>query len=344
MENETSLSELLLSGLSDLPSLQLPLFLLFLLIYLLTLMWNLLIISLIVTDSHLHTPMYFFLGNLAGLDLSMSSVIVPQMLFDLRKRRFISIRACVAQIFFFFLFASSEIFLLAVMSYDRYAAICHPLHYMQMMCWRLCLQLVVAVWSLSASYASVFTLSASKLTFCASNVVESFFCDLPQLLKISCGDVSDNILINFIMGSVIGGGTLIMTFIPYLFIFKTVLKIPVNKSKVFSTCSAHLTVVSLFYGSGLFNYFHTSPNVQFSLDKVSSLIYTIIIPLFNPVIYSLRNQDFRKAFRDVSVKMFSITKQNNQIFKGKAVRVLHLILQWGGGHRSFALHTPATSW
>ncbi|KAM9305310.1 olfactory receptor 5B12-like [Gastrophryne carolinensis] len=307
MENETSLSELLLSGLSDLPSLQLPLFLLFLLIYLLTLTWNVLIVTLIATDSHLHTPMYFFLGNLAGLDLSMSSVIAPRMLFDLRKRRFISIRACVAQIFFFFLFASSEIFLLAVMSYDRYAAICHPLHYMQMMHWRLCLQLVVVVWSLSTSYASVFTLSASKLIFCASNVVKSFFCDLPQLLKISCSDVSDNILINFIMGSVIGGSTLVMTFIPYVFIFKTILKITVNKSKVFSTCSAHLTVVSLFYGSGMFNYFRTNPNVHFSLDKVSSLFYTIIIPLFNPVVYSIKNQEFRKAFRHVSVKIISAT-------------------------------------
>ncbi|KAM9305300.1 olfactory receptor 5B12-like [Gastrophryne carolinensis] len=306
MENETSLSELLLSGLSDLPSLQLPLFLLFLLIYLLTLTWNVLIIILIVTDAHLHTPMYFFLGNLANLDLSMSSVISPRMLLDLLRRRPMSIRACVAQISFFFLFASSEVFLLAVMSYDRYAAICHPLHYMQMMRWRLCVQLVVAVWSLSISYTLVFTLSASKLTFCASNVVESFFCDLPQLLKISCSDVSDNILINFIMGSVIAGSTLIMTFIPYLFIFKTVLKIPINKSKVFSTCSSHLTVVSLFYGSSMFNYFRTSPNVHFSLDKVSSLIYTTIIPLLNPVVYSIRNQEFRKAFRHVSVKMIYI--------------------------------------
>ncbi|KAM9305088.1 olfactory receptor 5B12-like [Gastrophryne carolinensis] len=310
MENETSLSELLLSGLSDLPSLQLPLFFLFLLIYLLTLTWNLLIISLIVTDNHLHTPMYFFLGNLASLDLSMSSVIIPQMLFDLHKRRPMSVRACLAQIFFFFLFASSEIFLLAIMSYDRYAAICHPLHYMQMMSWRLCVQLVVITWPLGVFYASVFTHSASKLTFCASNVVENFFCDLPQLLKISCGDVSDNILINFFMGSVIGGGTLVMTFIPYVFIFKTVLKISVSKSKVFSTCSSHLTVVSLFYGSGMFNYFRTSPNVHFSLDKVSSLIYAIIIPLFNPVIYSIRNQDFRKAFRDVSVKIISATIRN----------------------------------
>ncbi|XP_018429803.1 PREDICTED: olfactory receptor 5B12-like [Nanorana parkeri] len=302
MGNQTILNELFLSGLSDLPALQLPLFLFFLLIYLLTLIWNLLIISLIVTDSHLHTPMYFFLGNLASLDLCCSSVTVPRMLFDLiTQRRKITITACLSQVFFFMFFATSEVFLLAVMSYDRYTAICQPLHYIRIMSWKVCVQLASIVWALGSSYSLVHTLCALKLTFCESDIVDSFFCDLPQLLQISCSDIYINILLIFILGCFLGVGSLTLTIFPYVSIFKTVLKIQVKgkRSKVFSTCSSHLTVVFIFYFSGFFNYFRPGTNNHFAADKRMSVFYAVIVPLLNPLIYSLRNQDLRTAFKSV---------------------------------------------
>ncbi|XP_077306213.1 olfactory receptor 8G17-like [Lithobates pipiens] len=308
MGNQTILNELSLSGLSDLPASQIPLFLFFLLIYLLTVAWNLLIISLIVTDSHLHVPMYFFLGNLASLDLCCSSVIVPRMLFDLHtKKRKITTTACLTQVFFFIFFVASQSFLLAVMSYDRYIAICKPLHYIELMSWKVCLWLVSSVWCLGFICSFIHTFYASKLIFCESDIIESFFCDLPQLFPISCSDAYINIVIVFFLGGLFGVGTLILTFFPYVYIFKTVLNIKVKgkRSKVFSTCTPHLTVVIIYYGSFFFNYFQANSSHQFSDNKVLSMFYTVILPLLNPLIYNLRNQDFRKAFRDISRKIIS---------------------------------------
>ncbi|KAM9305098.1 olfactory receptor 5AR1-like [Gastrophryne carolinensis] len=308
MANQTILSEFFLSGLSDLPSLQLPLFLIFLLIYLLTLTWNLLIISLIVTDSHLHNPMYFFLGNLACLDLCYSSVTIPRMLFDLHtKRRVITIPACITQVFLFFFFAGYEVFLLAIMSIDRYLAICRPLHYMQIMRWRVCVQLALGVWSLGFIHSLLHTLYSLKLTFCGSNTIKSFFCDLPKLFQISCSDVFINVLLIFLVGGFLAVGSLMMTFLPYVFIIKTVLKIQVegNRKKVFSTCSSHLTVVFIFYAACMFNYFRPSSGNQFTSDIVMSVFYTVITPLLNPLIYSLRNQDLRSAFGAILMRTAS---------------------------------------
>ncbi|KAM9305304.1 olfactory receptor 5AR1-like [Gastrophryne carolinensis] len=309
MGNRTIFTEFFLSGLSDLPSLQLLLFLFFLLIYLLTLTWNLLIIILIATDSHLHTPMYFFLGNLAGVDLCFSSVTVPRMLFDLHtKRRRITIPACLTQFFFFLLLVGCEVFLLAVMSYDRYVAICRPLHYTQIMCWRVCVQLALGVWSLSFTYSLVHTLYSLKLTFCESNTITTFFCDLPQLFRISCSNVFINVLLIFLLGGFLGVGSWTVTFLPYVYITKTVLRIQVegNSSKVFSTCSSHLTVVLIFYGSLMFNYLRPSGGNSFTGDKVVSVFYTVITPLLNPLIYSLRIQDFRRAFEHHLRKMSGV--------------------------------------
>ncbi|KAM5152843.1 olfactory receptor 8G17-like [Mantella aurantiaca] len=313
MRNQTILKELFLSGLSDLSALQLPLFLLFLLIYLLTLIWNLLIIILIVADSHLHTPMYFFLGNLAGLDLCGSSVTVPRMLFDLHtKRKKIIIAACMTQVFFFIFFVSSEVFLLAVMSYDRYTAICQPLHYTQIMRWKVCVGLVSCVWCMGFIHSLVHTLKALDLTFCSSDIIENFFCELPQLFQISCSDIYINVLLIFLFGGIIGISILILTLLPYVYILKTVLKIQVkgNRSKVFSTCTSHLSVVFIFYCSILFNYFRPSPNRYYAGDKVAPIFYTVILPLLNPLIYSLRNQDFRTAFHNVFRKIISAIKGN----------------------------------
>ncbi|KAM9305360.1 olfactory receptor 5B12-like [Gastrophryne carolinensis] len=299
MRNETILTELYLSGLSDLPSLQLPLFLLFLLIYLLTLTWNLLIISLIVTDSSLHTAMYFFLGNLAVLDLCYSSITVPRMLFDLHtQRRVITIPACLTQFFFFLFIISTEAFLLAIMSCDRYVAICRPLHYMQIMHWRMCVQLMLGVWCIGFTYTIVHSLFTLKLEFCKVKKINSYFCDLPALFQISCSDIYINILLLFTLGGFFGVVTLAVTFLPYVYIFKTVLKMQVkgSRSKVFSTCSSHLTVVLLLYGTCIFNYLCPSGSSDFASDAVVSVYYAVCTPLLNPLIYSLRNQDLRKAF------------------------------------------------
>ncbi|KAM5152689.1 olfactory receptor 5B12-like [Mantella aurantiaca] len=317
MVNQTILKELYLSGLSDLPALQLPLFFFFLLIYLLTLSCNLLLISLIVTHSHLHTPMYFFLGNLAGLDLCSSSVIIPRMLFDLHtQRRKITTTACMTQAFFFLFFVASESFLLAVMSYDRYTAICQPLHYIQIMSWKTCLQLMCSEWCINLFYALIHTIYTLKLTFCESDIIESFFCDLPQLLQISCSDIFINILLVFLLSGFLGVGCFIMIFLSYVYIFRTVLKIKVegNRSKVFSTCTPHLTVVLIYYGSGFFNYFQLNAGQQFGGNKVVSMLYTMILPLFNPLIYSLKNQDISRPFQNVLRKItFKVKESSSKI-------------------------------
>nr|DBA18909.1 TPA: hypothetical protein GDO54_014802 [Pyxicephalus adspersus] len=301
MDNQTAKKYFFLAGLSDIPALQFPLFLLFLLIYLLTLIWNLLIVVLIVTDSHLHVPMYFFLGNLASLDLCCSSVTVPRMLFDLyTKRRKITISACMTQVFCFIFFATSEVLLLTSMSYDRYTAICQPLHYIQIMNWKVCVQLASNVWCVGLINSLVHTFYALKVSYCGTNIIDSFFCDLPQLLQISCSDIYINILLIFTLNGLLGVLSLTLTFLPYVYIFKTVLKMQIkgNRSKVFYTCTTHLTVVFVFYCSGTFNYFHPSSR-HFPGAKVVSVFYTVIVPLLNPLIYSLRNQDIRTALQDI---------------------------------------------
>ncbi|OCT61838.1 hypothetical protein XELAEV_18047868mg [Xenopus laevis] len=282
MKNHTTVNKLVLTGLSDLPSLQLPLFLVFLQIYLITLIGNLLILLLIFTDSHLHTPMYFFLGTLACLDMSYSSVNVPRMLFDLlRELRIISVPTCITQVFFFLFFAVSETSVLAVMSCDRYIAICWPLHYMQIMTW------------------NVHTLFLNKLTFCLPNVLQSFFCDLPQLLEVSCSDTFINVLLIFLIGIMFAVGIVGVTFYPYIPIITTVLKITSKhmRSKAFSTCSSHLTVVFIFYSTSLFNYYRSSANDHLVEDKVASVFFAILTPSLNPVIYSLRNQELKSSLR-----------------------------------------------
>ncbi|XP_031749654.1 olfactory receptor 1G1 [Xenopus tropicalis] len=305
MENQTIVYMLVLTGLSDLPSLQLPLFVLFLLIYLLTLAVNLLILLLIFTDSHLHTPMYFFLGTLACLDMSYSSTTAPRMLFDLLIGiRIISVQMCITQFYFFLFFAVSEMSVLAVMSYDRYIAICRPLHYMQIMSWNVCVQFVSIMLVFGAIHALVHTLLLAKLTFCSSNALQSFFCDLPQLLQVSCSDTFINVLIIFLSGILFGGIIIGVTFYPYITIIKTVLKMPSKqmRSKAFSTCFSHLTVVFLFYSTSLFNYFRPNAS-QHTEDKVVSVFYAVLTPFLNPLIYSLRNQELKRSLRKTLQRM-----------------------------------------
>ncbi|KAE8578433.1 hypothetical protein XENTR_v10023545 [Xenopus tropicalis] len=306
MENQTIVYVLVLAGLSDLPFLRLPLFFVFLFIYLMTFFGNLLILLLIFTDSHLHTPMFFFLGTLACLDMGYSSVTSPRMLFDLlTSRRIISIPACITQNFFFLFCAESELSVLAVMSYDRYVAICRPLHYMQIMNWKVCAQLVSFMLVLCLVISSTHTFFLTKLIFCSSRDLQSFFCDLPQLLQVSCSDTFINILLIYLTGIYSVSFISVVTFYPYITIIGTILKIPSKqmRSKAFSTCSSHLTVVFIFYTTSFVNYLRSNTNDQHAQDKIATVVYAILIPFLNPLIYSLRNQELKSSLRKALQRM-----------------------------------------
>ncbi|XP_075142310.1 olfactory receptor 5V1-like [Leptodactylus fuscus] len=300
MKNQTSISSVLLLSLSDTPRTIYVLFTIFLLIYLMTFLSNFLIILLVVTCAHLHTPMYFFLGNLAFLDMSYSSVTAPRLLYDLSTQHWsMSLPDCIAQIFFVVYFGSSEVYLLSSMSYDRYVAICHPLHYSKIMSWRTCTQMVSLVWSSGFLAPIVFTLCLRRLTFCGPNFIHNFFCDLPHLFQISCTDTSINVLLVVTVGGVLGMAALVTTFYSYVKIFRTVLKIRTRhgKRKAFSTCTSHLTVVFIYYTSITFIYFVPNTSNLFVLNQVVTVIYTLVTPLLNPLIYSLRNKDLKAALQ-----------------------------------------------
>ncbi|KAG8433602.1 hypothetical protein GDO86_017790 [Hymenochirus boettgeri] len=278
-----------------------------------TLTGNLLIVLLICTDSHLQTPMYFFLGTLACLDMGYSSVTTPRMLFDLyTQKMLISLQACITQIYFFVLLAMSEISLLAVMSYDRYVAICHPLLYTQVMHWKTCVVLVLGVLMVSVVFSLVHVLFLLKLTFCTINTLQGFFCDLPQLLLVSRTDTFINVLLILIIALLVGGSIFALTFCPYIIILNTIMKMQSKamRSKAFSTCSSHLTVVFIFYGAGLFRYCNPNAKDYYAVDRVTSLFYAALTPLVNPLVYSLRNKEikisFKRALCRLKITFFSL--------------------------------------
>ncbi|XP_077323653.1 olfactory receptor 2A12-like [Lithobates pipiens] len=298
MRNVTEILSFTLVGLSDHPQTMNGLFVFFLLIYLMTVITNLLIFFLILTDYNLHNPMFFFLANLAFLDMSYSSVTAPRMLFDLvTKRRSISIPACIAQVFFYLSFAGSEMFLLSAMSYDRYIAICHPLHYKLMMSWRVCTCMASLVWVAACFASFAHILFLLRLSFCRTASIYNFFCDLPHLFQITCTDTFINMVVVFVVGGGFAFGAFLLTFLPYVFIFRTILRIrsKTGKMKAFSTCSSHITVVSIFYGSLIFIYMVPSSSNMVNLNKLFTVFSALINPLLNPLIYSLRNNGLIEA-------------------------------------------------
>ncbi|XP_075688647.1 olfactory receptor 5V1-like [Rhinoderma darwinii] len=300
MKNLTDATEFILVGLSDHPHDFHLLFVVFFFIYVLTVIINVLIIVSVFTDSQLQTPMYFFLGNLAFIDVSYSSVTGPRMLYDLvTKNHSISIPACTTQVFFFIYLASAELFLLSAMSYDRYIAICHPLHYTQIMSWTVCTQMASGVWVLGFLYSLVHTLFSLRLTFCGPITIHNFFCDLPHLFQISCTDTFINIVVILIVGGSLGIGAFAITFLPYIRIFGTILRIRTihGKLKAFSTCTSHLTVVFIFYGSIIFIYFVPTTSNLLTVNRVVSVTYSLINPLLNPLIYSIRNKDLKESLK-----------------------------------------------
>uniref|UniRef100_A0A8C4WQZ0 Olfactory receptor n=1 Tax=Gopherus evgoodei TaxID=1825980 RepID=A0A8C4WQZ0_9SAUR len=299
--NQTSITEFILLGFGDLPELQIPLFLLFLVSYIATMAGNVLIIMLVVADQHLHTPMYFFLGNLSCLETWYSSTILPRMLAGpLTGDRTISFSGCLTQYYFFGSLIAAECLLLSVMSYDRYLAICNPLHYAARMCGRTCLQLAGGSWIGGFLCSSgISALSISQLTFCGPNVIDHFFCDLIPLLKISCNDphLMETLSVTLILLFSLVPFLLIL--MSYICIIATILRIPsaTGRQKAFSTCSSHLIVVSIYYATLLTVYMFPTTNILSNFKKVLSVIYTVLTPLVNPLIYSLRNKEVQEALK-----------------------------------------------
>nr|XP_006117012.1 olfactory receptor 1002-like [Pelodiscus sinensis] len=300
--NCTQVSEFMLTGFSDSPEIQAPLFVVFLLIYVTALVGNLGMILIVRLDSQLRTPMYFFLSNLSFIDLCYSTVVAPKMLADLlAERKAISYTACAIQICVFSQFDVMECFLLAAMAYDRYVAICHPLLYRVVMCPRLCVQLVAGSFLVGCVNVIAQTTGMLTLTFCGSNVIDLFFCDISPLLSLASSDSRVNHILLLVLASLTGVFTGLVVLISYMFILSAILRIRSAKGrlKAFSTCASHLTVVSLFYGTGLFIYLQPSTTHSRSQDKVVSVFYTVVTPMLNPLIYSLRNKEVKAALKRV---------------------------------------------
>ncbi|XP_030046170.1 olfactory receptor 1019-like [Microcaecilia unicolor] len=300
--NQTSVTEFILLGLTDDPKLQILLFLLFLVIYVITLLGNTAIIILTRVDSKLQTPMYFFLCNLSFSDLCYSSAVTPRMLVDLlSKRKAISFLGCTAQMYFFAVFTCTEVMLLSVMAYDRYIAICNPLLYTTIMNPSLCYKLVASVFTGGFLIAVVHPACMFSLSFCGPNVIDHFYCDIPPLLNLSCSRTFISKTVIFILVMSFGMSSFLITLSSYASIFSTILKMhsAEGRRKAFSTCASHLTAVSLFYGTVLFMYMRPASGYSTSQNKVSSVFYTVVIPMLNPLIYSLRNKDVKNAFKKI---------------------------------------------
>ncbi|XP_077901304.1 olfactory receptor 1J21 [Ictidomys tridecemlineatus] len=299
-DNQSSVSEFLLLGLPIQPEQQGMYYALFLGMYLTTVLGNLLIILLIRLDSRLHTPMYFFLSHLALTDISFSSVTAPKMLMNmLTHTQSISYAGCLSQAFFFLFFGGLDSFLLTSMAYDRYVAICHPLHYTTIISQSLCFLLVVVSWVLSSAGALVHTLLLARLSFLRGNTLHHFFCDLSALVKLSSSDTTINQLVILTVGLAIVTLPFICILVSYGHIGASVLRRPSIKGicKALSTCGSHLSVVSLYYGAIIALYFVPSSNNSSDEDVIVSVLYTLVTPMLNPFIYTLRNRDIKGALR-----------------------------------------------
>ncbi|XP_059104060.1 olfactory receptor 5B12-like [Peromyscus eremicus] len=302
MENNTEVTEFVLAGLTDDPKLQIPLFTVFLLIYLSTVLGNLGMIGLILMDSCLHTPMYLFLSHLSLVDFGYSSAVTPKVMAGLLSTdKLISHNACGTQFFFFVGFITTESFLLAAMAYDRYAAVCKPLHYTTTMTTNTCAGLTISSYVCGFLNSSIHTGNIFRLSFCKSNVIDHFFCDAPPLLALSCSDTSVSEMVIFFVVGCNALFSIVVILISYLFILITILRMHSSegRQKAFSTCASHLTAVSIFYGTVIFMYLQPSSSHTMGTDKMASVFYTVVIPMLNPMVYSLRNKEVKSAFEKV---------------------------------------------
>ncbi|XP_052508698.1 olfactory receptor 5B12-like [Budorcas taxicolor] len=285
MENSTVVTEFSLAGITDDPQLQIPLFLVFALIHLLTLVGHLGVITLILLDSRLHTPMYVFLSHLSLMDFGYSTAVTPKVMAGfLTGDKAISYKACAAQFFFFAVFLAVEIFLLALMAYDCHTAVCKPLHYTNIMTARVCAWMVVGPYVFSLLEASVHTWNTFSLSFCRSRVIDHFYCDATLVLALSCSDSNRSEMVFFILAGFNIISSVLIILVSYLFIFVTILRVCSSEGhqKVFSTCASHLTTISVFYETGSFIYLQPSSHHSMNTEKMASVFYAIVIPMLNP--------------------------------------------------------------
>ncbi|XP_059551167.1 olfactory receptor-like protein OLF4 [Myotis daubentonii] len=298
--NDTSISEFILLGVSEEPELQPLIFGLFLSMYLATVLGNLPIILAFSSDSHLHTPMYFFLSNLSLVDICFTSTTIPKMLWNIQTQsKAITYEGCITQMYFFLLFAGLDNFLLTVMAYDRYVAICHPLHYTVIMNPRLCGLLVLVSWIMSALYALLQSLIVSGLSFCAYLEIPHFFCELNQMVQLACSDTFLNNMVMYFGVVLLGGGALAGILYSYSKIVSSIRGISSaqGKYKAFSTCASHLSVVSLFYCASLGVYLSSAATQSSHSSATASVMYAVVTPMLNPFIYSLKNKDIKEALK-----------------------------------------------
>ncbi|XP_058381811.1 olfactory receptor 7G1-like [Diceros bicornis minor] len=298
--NHTDVSEFLLLGLTDDPELQPLLFMLFLFVFLVTILGNLLIVLTVISDSHLHTPMYFFLSNLSISDICLSTTTIPKMLMNIQaQNQSITYAGCLTQIYFVLVFASSENFLLAIMAYDRYVAICHPLRYTVTMNSHFCGLLILFSLFISILDTLLHSLMVLRLTFCSNLEIPLFFCEVVQVIKLACSDTLINNILIYFATSVFAGIPVCGIIFSYIKIVSSVLRMPSvdGRYKAFSTCGSHLAVVSLFYGTGFGVYISSALANSSRNTAVASMMYTVVPQMLNPFIYSLRNRDMKGVLR-----------------------------------------------
>ncbi|XP_039196891.1 olfactory receptor 5V1-like [Crotalus tigris] len=298
MANNTGVKDFYFTELSDLPAVHISLFVVILLAYLTTLAGNGAILIATATDAHLQTPMYFFLCNLSLLDILCPTVTVPKMLqtFLLEDKR-ISLVGCMLQLFFLIYVVGTEIFLLALMAYDRYVAICTPLHYTNIMSKRLCAQLAAGTWLTGFTNSMVHTSLTFTLSFCGPNKVNQYYCDISPIRALSCSSTFVPELVLLLVAGVLGGGAFLVTLISYIYIVSAILRMrsAEGRRKAFSTCGSHLAVVCLFYGTTIATYVRPTSTYSPKKDRIVSMLYGILTPMINPMIYSLRNKEVKKA-------------------------------------------------
>ncbi|XP_076785140.1 olfactory receptor 10AG1-like [Arvicanthis niloticus] len=308
-KNHSTLVEFILLGFSDVPNLQEFLFGLFLIIYLIILMGNSLIIIITRADPSLQTPMYFFLGNFSFLEMCYVSVTLPRLLTDLyRQDKIISFMACATQMYFFLVFGATECFILTAMAYDRYVAICNPLLYPLIMNNSLCIQLAAGCWISGVPVHIGFTYWIFSLPFCGSNQLNHFFCDIPPVLTLACGNTFMIEMLIYVIALLVVTIPFMLILGSYVKIISSILKLPsaTGRAKAFSTCSSHLIVVGLFFGSGIITYLRPKSSHSAGVDKFLSLFYTVVTPMFNPMIYCLRNKDVMIALKKFLLRWFML--------------------------------------
>ncbi|XP_011908588.1 PREDICTED: olfactory receptor 10G8 [Cercocebus atys] len=305
MSNASLVTAFILTGLPHAPVLDAPLFGIFLVVYVLTVLGNLLILLVIRVDSHLHTPMYSFLSNLSFIDMWFSTVTVPKMLMTLVSPSggAISFHSCVAQLYFFHFLGSTECFLYTVMSYDRYLAISYPLRYTRMMSGRSCALLATSTWLSGSLHSAVQTILTFHLPYCGPNRIQHYLCDAPPILKLACADTSAIEIVIFVTVGIVASGCFLLIVVSYVSIVCSILRIHTSEGRcrAFQTCASHCIVVLCFFGPGLFIYLR--PGSRKAVDGVVAVFYTVLTPLLNPVVYTLRNKEVKKALLKLKYKV-----------------------------------------